>query len=170
MAISPIAPKTWVQVLSSNILLLISLSSLFWQWHNLIPIIIVGLIDCYLLLLLLIAAIRSDENKPLWDRKWHLLVFPSRVVGFFLFGTFFLTIIIAFASIYFRSASQLSNFSADRFESFYLSFTTSTSLGFGDVAPNSKFLKEIGIFQIGSSINLFVGAFSLLMSRISSMR
>ena len=141
----------------------------------------IAIADIYLVVVLGLAAFRSDKLAAFRRDKsaepeiyvvpdWMDKVFPTRLAGCIVVVSLLVTLILGFASIYFAlnsSASFGEHPFKSSFDAIYFSYVTITTLGYGDFSPVSDCAKSAVLFQLSSGILLLFGVFPLLISRIS---
>jgi len=123
------------------------------------------LTDIYLLVVLLFAAILSDETPLATSLKWGKHVLPRRTAALFIFALLMLAIVSGFAGLYVGTGVFQS--SKTPLDAFYISFFT---LGFNDYSPAPGYGQCVVIAQVVSGIILLMGSLSLLISRISTFK
>lgn len=155
---------TWLVAVSLVFFALSWLAFLF-QLGIILPLIIVGLIDLYIWFLLFLCARLSDGKTHESSKKSFV---PWRWQGLLLFFIFLFTVILSFAACYHLSGNYFDPEVQTRFESFYVSFLSLTTLGFANIEQSATQLKSIMIFEVFTGISLFLGAFALLLSRITN--
>jgi voltage-gated potassium channel Kch len=131
--------------------------------------------DAYLLIALLIAAIRSDEKN--WLKSYREKILPTRTVGLLVVTLLVITVILGYANIYFEIGMseiksetipvKFNHVMNNRTDALYFSLVTIVTLGYGDFTPVDKYVKWIVMSEIISAGILFFGAFPLLISRLS---
>ena len=121
--------------------------------------------DSYLALVLLFAAILSDDGAVATRRAWIAGFFPKRATALFVVALLLLSIVSGFAGLYVGAeVFQSSKTSVDA-----LSISLFT-MGFTDYSPEPGYGQFIVIGQLVSAILYLAGAFPLLISRISTFR
>lgn len=168
---SKISGNTRRLILSSFVLLLLSGLSVIFKmpvWSSLIFIL---LIDIYMLFLLFMAAGISDGffnegNDSLLNLFLKLV--PTRLTGLILFFIFLSSVILFFANNYLVLGDGFNNKIQNPFDAIYFSFITLTTLGFDNISPEWQNVKALVMFEILTAINLFLGSFALLVSRLSN--
>lgn len=169
MSTLSIGCKTYIQGIAAVVLFSLSLVVLnnpeAYKWS----LGIVGVIDLYLVVMIAIAAFRSDDKKKAWDADWQLNILPTRFFGIFLMAILFFTIIISFAGVYLQLKAHFGTAINNKGDAFYVSFVTFTTLG-DQYPPSDAIPKAEIIFEIISAIIFFLIALSILISRLSNMR
>ena len=123
-------------------------------------------IDIYLVLVLTIAAIKSDKKILL--KGWRDFLLPTRSTGLLLFGFLLITVILSYAGVYMQHRDQIEPVITNSFDAFYFSFMTVTTLGYGKFVPDTTCTKWIVMWEFGSGVLLFTGGLALLISRLSN--
>ncbi len=130
----------------------------------------IPVIDLYLFAVILTAAARADKVNNTYQYSWVAdWLFPSRRVGVIFIPLMALALILSFAGLYWGLPGEC-NFTSDfssPMDSLYFSLVTLTTVGYGDFAPLSEPARELVIFEIGSGFLVLIGAFPLLISRVS---
>jgi voltage-gated potassium channel Kch len=143
--------------------------SLFFGWRCLSWASII-FVDSYLIAVILTAAIRADKKNKTYQSEWKAnWLFPSRRVGVITIPLLAFALIIAFAGLYWSTHGER-DFKGDfstYIDSLYFSLVTLTTVGYGDIAPLSEFARKIVMLEISSGFLVLIGAFPLLISRIS---
>ena len=122
-------------------------------------------VDGYLSVVLVLAALRTDhaptfrESNP-WIARW----FPRRTAGFLLVIFLLASVVFGFAGFYIGSDV----FCQDKswLDAIYISFQT---LGFSDFHPKGGHGQRVVIAELASGVLLLIGAFPLLVSRMSTL-
>jgi len=122
-------------------------------------------VDGYLSVVLVLAALRTDhaptfrESNP-WIARW----FPRRTAGFLLIIFLLASVVFGFAGFYIGSDV----FRQDKswLDAIYISFQT---LGFSDFHPKAGHGQRVVIAELATGVLLLIGAFPLLMSRMSTL-
>lgn len=130
----------------------------------------IAVVDLYLFSVILSAAIKADEKHGTYQSTWGAdWLFPSRRVGIFTIPLMTIALLLSFAGLYCGLPGDVNfkdNFSA-RLDSIYFSVVTLTTVGYGDFVPLTPLAKRLVVFEIGSGFLVLIGAFPLLISRIS---
>jgi hypothetical protein len=119
--------------------------------------------DSYLFLVLLFAAIVSDDHGFATRHLWITGLFPRRTAGLFLLISLLLSIVSGFAGLYVRAEVFPSNKTPA--DAVYISFFTLT---FTDYSPKPGYGQFVVIGQLVSGGLYLFGAFPLLISRIAT--
>lgn len=148
-------------------ILIMGFLSLFCRLSMWVSLSFITIINLYLLSLLIIATVLSDEKD--WLPVGVVLIIPSRVVGLILFFIILASFILLFGAVYLKLGEIGKTTISNPFEAIYFSTLTTTTLGFGDISKNSNWPKGIMLYQVISSVHLFLGSFPLLLSRITKI-
>ncbi len=143
--------------------------SLYFDWHSLSWISILAT-DLYLFAVIFTAAIRADKKSGTYQCGWAASwLFPSRRIGVITIPIMAVALVISFAGLYW-SLNGNGNFTSDfssHTDALYFSLVTLTTVGYGDIAPLSESARGFVIFEISSGFLVLIGAFPLLISRVS---
>ena len=160
--------------------------SFYFRWPKAWSIAVVAIIDGYLIMVLVVAVMRSEIHN-----EFHSDGFlPTKTGALVTFAVCAIVFVISFANIYIkisssskinRTGSQTvvntqfqsvdtssSTIFISRKQALYFSVVTATTVGYGDYIPISNWAKFYVIFEISSSFLLFFAAFPLLISRVSN--
>ena len=121
--------------------------------------------DLYLLSLLIVAAMLSDDDEFTKRHKWARLMPHRRAAGLFITVSMMLAIISGFAGLY--VGTNVFPTSKTSLDAFYISFFI---MGFSEFTPTPGYGQLVVLAQLVSAVLLLVGAFPLLLSRISTFR
>ena len=132
----------------------------------------IALVDAYLFLVLLFAAILCDMDGNRATNSQLKTFFPTRTVGLFVALLLSVALVTSFAGLYLRPemATAFTKPIDGRLDACYVSIVTMTTVGFGDFTPVTLQAKRIVIAQIASGVLLFFGIFPLLVSRLSTFK
>jgi hypothetical protein len=119
--------------------------------------------DLYLVFVLIVAAILSDDDGFAERQKWVRLLFPRRAAGLLIVALLMLAIVSGFAGLY--VGTNVFPSSKTSLDALYISCFT---MGFNDYSPTPGYGQLVVIVQLVSGILLLAGAFPLLLSRIST--
>jgi hypothetical protein len=119
--------------------------------------------DLYLLSVLIIAAMLSDDDEFAKRHKWARILPHRRATGLLIVVSMMLAIISGFAGLY--VGTKVFHDSKTSLDALYISFFT---MGFTDFSPTPGYGQLVVIAQLASGVLLLVGAFPLLLSRIST--
>lgn len=153
---------------------LVAVGSAFLSLYKGWPVLSYGSIlatDVYLIAVILTAAVRADKKNNTYQFEWVACwLFPSRRVGVLTIPLLALVLIVSFAGLYY-SINGGGNFKPDfatDTDALYFSFVTLTTVGIGDIAPLSEEARKLVMFEISSGFLILIGAFPLLISRVSN--
>jgi hypothetical protein len=140
------------------------MTSVFLGCQSLAWIVIV-ISDLYLFIVLLLAAVRSDDEGFLDRHSWIAGLFPRRTAGLLVVTLLFLAVVSGFAGLYvgtevFRSIKT-------PLDALYIS---SFTLAFTDYSPKPGYGQLVVLGQLVSGVLLLVALFPLLISRISTFK
>jgi len=121
--------------------------------------------DSYLFLVLLFAAILSDDHGFATRHSWITSLFPRRTAGLFLLILLLLSIVSGFAGLY--VGAEVFSSRKTPLDALYISFFT---LAFTDFSPKPGYGQFVVIGQLVSGGLYLFGAFPLLISRIATFR
>jgi len=127
--------------------------------------IVIVISDLYLLIVLLLAALRSDDEGFLDKHSWITFFFPLKTTGLLVVLLLFVAVISGFAGLYVGTGVFPS--SKTPLDAIYISFFI---LGFTDYSPNPGYGQFVVISQLVSGVLLLVALFPLLISRISTFK
>jgi hypothetical protein len=121
--------------------------------------------DLYLSIVLLLAALRSDDDGFLDKHSWITRFFPRKTAGILVVTLLFLSVVSGFAGLYvgvevFPSAKT-------PLDALYISFFT---LGFTDYSPKPGYGQLVVVGQLVSGVLLLAALFPLHISRISTFK
>ena len=127
--------------------------------------IVIAISDLYLSIVLLFAALRSDDDGFLDKHSWITRFFPRKTAGILVVTLLFLSVVSGFAGLYvgvevFPSAKT-------PLDALYISFFT---LGFNDYSPKPGYSQLVVIAQLVSGILLLAALFPIHISRISTFK
>jgi len=121
--------------------------------------------DLYLLMTLLFAAMRSDDESLLHRHVWIADFFPRRAAGVLVVVLLFVAVLSGFAGLYVGTEVFSSN--KTPLDAFYISVFT---LAFTDYSPKAGYGQIVVMTQVVSGVLLLVALFPLLISRISTFK
>jgi len=121
--------------------------------------------DLYLLITLLFAAMRSDDETLLRRHAWIADFFPRRAAGVLVVVLLFVAVLSGFAGLYVGTEVFSSN--KTPLDAFYISVFT---LAFTDYSPKAGYGQIVVMTQVVSGVLLLVALFPLLISRISAFK
>jgi hypothetical protein len=127
--------------------------------------IVIAISDLYLFSVLLLAALRSDDDGFLDNHSWITHFFPRKTTGIFIVTFLFLSVLSGFAGLYvgvevFPSAKT-------PLDALYISFFT---LGFTDYSPKPGYGQLVVVGELVSGVLLLAALFPIHISRISTFK
>ena len=142
----------------------IGMTSVFLGYRFLAWIAIV-ISDVYLFSVLLLAALRSDDDGFLDKHSWIARFFPRKTTGILVVTLLFLSVLSGFAGLYvgvevFPSAKT-------PLDALYISFFI---MGFTDYSPKPGYGQLVVIAQLVSGVLLLAALFPIHISRISTFK
>jgi hypothetical protein len=141
------------------------LTSVFRSCHILSWIVIVTS-DLYLSIVLLLAALQSDDEAFLNRHSWMMRFLPrSRAAGLVVVTLLFVAVISGFAGLY--VGTEVFSSVKTPLDALYIS---SFTLALTDYAPKPGYGQLVVLGQLVSSILLVVALFPLIISRISTFK
>lgn len=160
---------------------LLSLLALVCSWHWSVSVVAIAGSFVYLQLLIFSAALRfGGEAAQRWTRPWlsenkqkriePLLGLPDLIPSMFIIIFVLFTFVCGFAQLYiaskgvFHECTRLSG----RFDAFYFSVITITTVGYGDFVPVTLLARLAAITEILSGSVLLLTAFPILASRLAN--
>ena len=135
------------------------LGSRFLAW------IVIAISDLYLFSVLLLAALRSDDDGFLDKHSWITRFFPRKTTGILVVTLLFFSVLSGFAGLYvgvevFPSAKT-------PLDALYISFFT---LGFTDYSPKPGYGQLVVVGELVSGVLLLAALFPIHISRISTFK
>ena len=127
--------------------------------------IVIVISDLYLFIVLLLAALRSDEDGFLDRHSWITRFFPRKTAGILVVTLLFLSVVSGFAGLY--VGTEVFSSIKTPLDALYISFFT---LGFTDYSPKPGYGQLIVIAQLVSGILLLAALFPIHISRISTFK
>jgi hypothetical protein len=119
--------------------------------------------DSYLALVLLFAAILSDDGAVATRRAWIAGFFPKRATALFVVALLLLSIVSGFAGLY--VGTQVFPVTKTPRDALYISLFT---LAFTDYGPKSGYGQFVVVGEVASGILFLIAAIPLLISRIAT--
>jgi hypothetical protein len=154
--------KDFVLLIVTSIASAIGMTSVFVACRPLAWVAIL-ISDSYLSLVLLFAAILSDDRAFAAKWPWITRLFPRRTAALFVVGLLLLSIVSGFAGLYVGTEVFSSNKTPG--DALYLSLFT---LAFTDYSPKPGYGQLVVVGQVASGILYLIAAVSLLISRIAT--
>jgi hypothetical protein len=140
-------------------------ASVFMHYRTLAWIVIL-ISDLHLCLVLLLAALQSDDEGFLDRHSWMTGFLPRRrTAGFVVVMLLFLAVISGFAALY--VGTEVFASVKTPLDAFYIS---SFTLALTDYSPKPGYGQFVVLAQLVSSVLLIVALFPLLISRISTFK
>ncbi len=127
--------------------------------------IVIVISDSYLSIVLLLAALRSDDETFLHKHSWTKHFFPRRTPGLLVAGFIFVAVISGFAGLYVGTETFSS--SKSPLDALYISAFT---LAFTDYSPKPGYGQVVVMGQFASGVLLLIALFPFLISRISTFK
>jgi len=140
------------------------MTSVFWGCRFLARIVIV-VSDSYLLIVLLLAALRAEDDAFLDKHPWITHFFPRKTGGILVVTLLFLSILSGFAGLY--VGAEVFPSVKTPLDALYISFFI---LGFTDYSPKPGYGQLVVIGQLVSGVLLLAALFPMHISRISTFR
>jgi len=126
---------------------------------------VIAMSDSYLSIVLLLAAIRSDDEAFLDKHSWITFFFPLKTTGVLVATLVFVAVVSGFAGLY--VGTDVFRQSKTPLDALYISFFI---MGFTDYSPNPGYGQFVVMGQLVSGVLLLVVLFPLLISRISTYK
>ena len=123
----------------------------------------IGISDAYLALVLLFAAILSDDRAFAARWPWITRLFPRRTAALFVVALLLLSIVSGFAGLYVGTEVFSSNKTPG--DALYLSLFT---LAFTDYGPKPGYGQFAVVGEVASGILFLIAVIPLLISRIAT--
>ncbi len=140
------------------------MASVFLGCRFLAPIVIV-ISDLYLSIVLLLAALRSDDDRFLRRLSWITRFFPRKTTGILVVALLFLAIVSGFAGLY--VGAKVFPSGKTPLDALYISFFI---MGFTDYSPAPGYGQLVVIAQLVSGVLLLAALFPIHISRISTFK
>src|SRR6266550_4077230 len=141
-----------------------SMASVFLGCRFLARIVIV-ISDLYLFSVLLLAALRSDDDGFLRRHSWITRFFPRKTTGISIAALLFLAIVSGFAGLY--VGAEVFPSGKTPLDALYISFFI---MGFTDYSPAPGYGQLVVIAQLVSGVLLLAALFPIHISRISTFQ
>ena len=142
----------------------IGMTSVFFGYRFLAWIAIV-ISDVYLFSVLLLAALRSEDDGFLRRHSWITRFFPRKTTGIVVVTLLFLAIVSAFAGLY--VGAEVFPSGKTPLDALYISFFI---MGFTDYSPKPGYGQLVVIAQLVSGVLLLAALFPIHISRISTFK
>lgn len=127
--------------------------------------IVIVMSDSYLLIVLLLAAVRSDDEAFLDKHPWITFFFPLKTTGLLVVALLFVAVVSGFAGLY--VGTDVFRPSKTPLDALYISFFI---MGFTDYSPNPGYGQLVVMAELASGVLLLIALFPLLISRISTFK
>jgi len=127
--------------------------------------IVIGISDLYLFSVLLLAALRSDDDGFLDRHPWVTGFFPRKPAGILVVTLLFLAIVSGFAGLY--VGAEVFPSGKTPLDALYISFFI---MGFTDYSPALGYGQLVVISQLVSGVLLLAALFPIHISRISAFK
>jgi hypothetical protein len=127
--------------------------------------IVIAISDLYLSIVLLLAALRSDDDGFLDRHRSITGFFPRKAAGILVVTLLFLAIVSGFAGLY--VGAKVFPSGKTSLDALYISFFI---LGFTDYSPAPGYGQLVVIAQLVSGILLLAALFPIHISRISTFK
>lgn len=133
--------------------------------YRLLAWIVIVISDLYLFIVLLLAALRAEDDEFLHRHPWITHFFPRKTAGISVITLLFLAIVSGFAGLY--VGTEVFPSGKTPLDAFYISFFI---MGFTDYSPTPGYGQLVVIAQLVSGVLLLAALFPIHISRISSFR
>jgi len=140
------------------------IASVFLSYRTLAWIVI-ALSDSYLLLVLLLAALRSDDESFSGRHPWASNFFPRRTAALLLVLLLFNAVLSGFAGLY--VGTEIFASTKSPLDAIYISVFT---LALTDYSPKAGYGQLVVMGEVVNGVLLIVALFPLLISRISTFK
>jgi hypothetical protein len=127
--------------------------------------IVIASSDLYLSIVLLLAALRAEDDAFLDRHPWITHFFPRKTAGILVVTLLFLSLVSGFAGLY--VGDQVFPSGKTPLDAFYISFFV---LGFTDYSPKPGYGQLVVMSQLVSGVLLLAALFPLHISRISAFK
>ena len=127
--------------------------------------IVIAISDLYLFIILLLAALRAEDDEFMHRHSWITHFFPRKTAGIPIITLLFLAIVSGFAGLYVGTGVFSS--AKTPLDAFYVSFFI---MGFTDYSPTPGYGQLVVIAQLVSGVLLLAALFPIHISRISTFR
>jgi len=154
-----------VLIVTFSLVSAIGMTSVFWGCRFLAWVVIASS-DLYLSIVLLLAALLSDDESFLNRHPWMTGFLPRRrTAGLVVVTLLFLSVVSGFAGLY--VGGEIFSSVKTPLDAFYIS---SFTLALTDYSPKPGYGQLVVLSQLVSSVLLLVALFPLLISRISTFK
>ena len=121
--------------------------------------------DLYLLTVLLLAALRAEDDALLDRQPWITHFFPRKTAGILVIILLFLSVVSGFAGLY--VGVEVFPSGKTPLDALYISFFT---LGFTDYSPKPGYGQFVVLGQLVSGVLLLAALFPMHISRIFAFK
>ena len=142
----------------------VGMTSVFWN-HRFLAWIAIVISDSYLFMVLLLAALRAEDDAFLDRHPWVTHLFPRKTAGIPVATLLFLSLVSGFAGLY--VGVDVFPSSKTPLDALYISFFI---LGFTDYSPKPGYGQLVVIGQLISGVLLLAALFPMHISRISTFK
>jgi hypothetical protein len=156
--------RDFVLIVIFSLVSAIGMTSVFSGYRFLAWIAIV-ISDLYLFTVLLLAALRAEDDAFLDRQPWIRRFFPRKTAGILVVTLLFLSVVSGFAGLY--VGTDIFSPSKTPLDALYISFFT---LGFNDYSPKPGYGQLVVVGQLASGVLLLAALFPLHISRISTFK
>jgi hypothetical protein len=157
-----------IYVVLTTIISGVAVATFICDWSKWVSFLNIAVINV-LIFWVLISFARLSDMTSTADQSPLINTMPYRLVALLIFPFLIGSAILYFASIYYTHAYQFSNTSVIPFDALHFSFQTFTALDSDILTPKTEFVKGISILEVITSINVFIGGISLLLSRMTNV-
>src|SRR5262249_61684984 len=156
--------KDIVLIFNLSLVSAIGMTSVFWGCR-LLAWIAIAISDLYLVIVLLLAALRAEDDAFLDRHPWITHFFPRKTAGILVVTLLCLTILSGFAGLY--VGAKVFPSVKTPLDAFYTSFFI---LGFTDYSPKPGNGQLVVIGELLSGVLLLAALFPLHISLISTLK
>ena len=133
--------------------------------YRLLAWIVITISDLYLFIVLLLAALRAEDDEFLHRHPWITYFFPRKTAGMSVIALLFLAIVSGFAGLY--VGTEVFPSGKTPLDAFYISFFV---MGFTDYSPRPGYGQLVVIAQLVSGVLLLAALFPIHITRIATFR
>jgi len=133
--------------------------------YRLLAWIVIVISDLYLLILLLLAALRAEDDEFLHQHPWIAYFFPRKTAGILVVALVFLAVVSGFAGLY--VGAEVFSVNRTPLDALYISFFI---MGFTDYSPKPGYGQLVVMAQLVSGVLVLAALFPIHISRISAFR
>src|SRR6516165_10145850 len=156
--------RDFILIVILSLVSAMGMASVFWGCRFLAWTAIV-VSDLYLFTVLLLAALRAEDDAFLHRHPWITHFFPRKTAGISVVALLFLAIVSGFAGLY--VGAEVFSSGKTPLDAFYISFFV---MGFTDYSPTPGYGQLVVIGQLISGVLLLAALFPIHISRISAFR